>query len=194
MKQTRMGFVYDVMFVIFAMQFCFIFFLGGTMKVRLFCSVLCAVVMMGAVSVVKAQSPDQQMGFGVTLGTSGSGATFAYAINPGLHIGTGFSLSISSANGVSSNNLIFAPYVKGLFKGSKDFVPFIMGQFGISSGSAGSVSKTSTGLSVLGGAEYFASKNLGIYGTLSVLELGFDPSVTTFGIGASANIGIEWFM
>lgn len=168
------------------------------MKVRLFCSVLCAVVMMGAVSVVKAQSPDQQMGFGVTMGTGGGGAvggaTLAYAINPGLHIGTGFGLTISSANGVSSNNLIFAPYVKGLFKGSKDFVPFIMGQFGISSGSAGSVSKTTTGLSVLGGAEYFASKNLGIYGSLSVLELGFDPSVTTFGIGASANIGIEWFM
>lgn len=190
MKQTQKDFVYAVMFVIFAMQFCFIFFLGGTMKVRLFCSVLCAVVMMGAVSVVKAQSPDQQMGFGVSLGTSGSGATLAYAINPGLHIGTGFGLTISSENGKSSNNVIFAPYVKGLFKGSKDFVPFIMGQFGISSGS----SKTSTGLSVLGGAEYFASKNLGIYGSLSVLELGFDPSVTTFGIGASANIGIEWFM
>ncbi|MBK7986869.1 MAG: hypothetical protein IPK11_08125 [Ignavibacteria bacterium] len=49
-------------------------------------------------------------------------------------------------------------------------------------------------MNVLGGAEYFASKNLGIYGSLSVLELGFDPSRTTFGIGASANIGIEWFM
>ncbi|HRI31598.1 MAG TPA: hypothetical protein PLQ21_08705, partial [Candidatus Kapabacteria bacterium] len=119
---------------------------------------------------------------------------FAYAINPGVHIGTGFGLAVRSADGVSSNVLVFAPYVKGLFKGSKDFVPFVMGQFGITSGSSGGNSTTNTALNVLGGAEYFASKNLGIYGSLSVLELGFDPSITTFGIGASANIGIEWFM
>lgn len=169
------------------------------MKVRFYFSALCALVVLSAFSTMKAQSPDQQMGFGVTMSASNvggavGGATFAYAINPGLHIGTGFGLTVSSSNNVSSNTVIFAPYVKGLFKGSKDFVPFIMGQFGITSGSSGGNSTTRTGLSVLGGAEYFASKNLGIYGSLSVLELGFDPSITTFGIGASANIGIEWFM
>lgn len=164
------------------------------MKVRFYFSALCVLVVLSAFSTMKAQSPDQQFGIGVSLGTGASGATFAYAINPGLHIGTGFGLTVSSADGVSSNNVIFAPYIKGLFKGSKDFVPFIMGQFGISSGSSGNVSRTTTGLSVLGGAQYFVSKNLGIYGSLSVLELGFDPSITTFGIGASANMGIEWFM
>jgi hypothetical protein len=170
------------------------------MKVRFYFSALCALVVLSAFSTMKAQSPDQQFGIGVNLvavsgtNSAASGATFAYAINPGLHIGTGFGLAVRSANGVSSNVLVFAPYVKGLFKGSKDFVPFIMGQFGITSGSSGGNSSTNTGLNVLGGAEYFASKNLGIYGSLSVLELGFDPSITTFGIGASANIGIEWFM
>lgn len=174
------------------------------MKVRLMFSVLCALAVMGAFTCVKAQSPDQQLGFGVTMGSStttqgvSSGGTIAYALSPGMHIGTGFGLVISnrSVNGssVSSNTLLFAPYFKALLKGSKDFVPFIMGQFSILNGSSGSVSSTSTGLGILGGAEYFASKNLGIYGSLSVLELGFDPSVTAFGIGASANIGIEWFM
>lgn len=168
------------------------------MKVRLMFSVLCALAVMGAFTSVKAQSPDQQLGFGVSLGTSSSTGTIAYALSPGMHIGTGFGLVISSrlVNGtsVSSNSLLFAPYFKALLKGSKDFVPFIMGQFSIANGSSGSVSSTSTGLGILGGAEYFASKNLGIYGSLSVLELGFDPSVTAFGIGASANIGIEWFM
>ena len=167
------------------------------MKVRFYFSALCALVVLSAFSTMKAQSPDQQMGFGVSLGTGASGATFAYAINPGLHIGTGFGLTVSSSNSVSSNTLIFAPYVKTLLKGSKDFVPFIMGQFVIASRPEETnpkVSNTSTGLGILGGAEYFASKNLGIYGSLSVLELGFDPSRTAFGIGISANIGIEWFM
>lgn len=181
------------------------------MKVRLMFSVLCALAVMGAFTSLKAQSPDQQLGFGVSLGTGATeesvlstpigSATVAYAINPGMHIGAGFGLGISStsANGisVSSNSLLFAPYFKALLKGSKDFVPFIMGQFVIASKPTESnpkESKTSTSLNLLGGAEYFASKNLGIYGSLSVLELGFDPSVTTFGIGASANIGIEWFM
>lgn len=164
------------------------------MKVLLSIGVLVAVMFLGTSNSLKAQSPDQQMGFGVMLGTGGGGATFAYAINPGLHIGTGFALGVSSQSGQSTNSIIFAPYVKGLFKGSKDFLPFVQGQFAVSSSSAGGTSNTRTGLSLLGGAEYFASKNLGIYGSLSVLELGFDPSVTTFGIGASANIGIEWFM
>lgn len=181
------------------------------MKVRFYFSALCALVVLSAFSTMKAQSPDQQMGFGVSLGTGateesvlsapiGSG-TVAYAINPGMHIGAGFGLGISSrsANGisVSSNSLLFAPYFKALLKGSKDFVPFIMGQFVIASRPTEinpKVSNTSTSLNVLGGAEYFASKNLGIYGSLSVLELGFDPSRTAFGIGISANIGIEWFM
>lgn len=171
------------------------------MKVLLSIGVLVAVLFLGSSNSLKAQSPDQQMGFGVVLGTSTAGGnsfgggTFAYAINPGLHIGTGFALAVSSQSGQSMNSIIFAPYVKGLFKGSKDFLPFIQGQFSINSSSAGGGnSNTRTGLSLIGGAEYFASKNLGIYGSLSVLELGFDPSVTTFGIGASASIGIEWFM
>lgn len=177
------------------------------MKVRFYFSALCALVVLSAFSTMKAQSPDQQMGFGVSLGTGAiegsalstpiGSATVAYAINPGMHIGAGFGLGIISDNKESYNSLLFAPYFKALLKGSKDFVPFIMGQFVIASKPTDDnlkESKTSTSLNLLGGAEYFASKNLGIYGSLSVLELGFDPSRTAFGIGISANIGIEWFM
>lgn len=164
------------------------------MMVRYLFSVLSAFVILGSVSMLKAQSPDQQIGVGVTVGSGGSGATFAYALNPGLHIGTGFGFGNSSQSGQSSTSIIFAPYVKGLFKGTKDFVPFVQGQFSVVSSSVGGTSSTRTGLALMGGAEYFASKNIGVYGTLSVLELGFDPAVTTFGIGANVSLGVEWFL
>ncbi len=145
-------------------------------------------------------SPDRQMGIGLTAGNS-LGGHFAYALNPGFHIGTGFGIALTSIshNGGSSNSgntIFFAPYAKFILAGMKDMKPYFFGSFNITSGKSvetNSVSSTNTGLSLGAGAEYFASRNLGIYGHLTVIGLGFgDISTTNIGL-LSPQVGIEWF-
>ncbi len=145
-------------------------------------------------------SPDRQMGLGLTAGNS-LGFHFAYALNPGFHIGTGFGIALSSrshgSSSTSGNTIWFAPYAKFIFAGMKDMKPFLLGAFSIESGKStaetNSVSATNTGLVIGGGAEYFVSRNLGIYGQLTVISLGFgDISTTDIGL-MRPQVGIEWF-
>ena len=146
-------------------------------------------------------SPDRQMGIGLTAGNS-LGGHFAYALNPGFHIGTGFGIALSSrshtgGSSSSGNTIFFAPYAKFILSGMKDMKPYFFGSFSITSGKStletNSVSATNTGLNLGAGAEYFASRNLGIYGHLTVIRLGFgDISTTDIGLLAP-QVGIEWF-
>ncbi|MBK9248158.1 MAG: outer membrane beta-barrel protein [Ignavibacteria bacterium] len=136
-------------------------------------------------------SPDRQMGVGLTAGNS-LGGHFAYALNPGFHLGAGFGIALTSVshNGGGSNSgnmLFFAPYAKFLFSGMKDMKPYIFGSFNITSGKSAnevnSSSSTETGLNIGGGAEYFPSRNVGIYGHLTIIGLGFgDISTTNIGL------------
>ncbi len=144
-------------------------------------------------------SPDHQMGVGITAGNS-IGGHFAYAINPGFHAGAGFGIALRSEsvgnNSYSGNTIWFAPYAKFIFSGMRDMKPYLFGSFGITSGKdigVNTESSTRTGLSIGGGAEYFASRNIGIFGHVTVIGLGFGTNSTT-NIGLiSPQVGIEWF-
>ncbi len=145
-----------------------------------------------------AQTPDGQWGIGLTAGNS-LGGHVAYAINPGFHIGAGVGLALTSVsadgNSRSGNLLLFAPYAKLILAGMKDMKPYFFGSFVLSSGKAAGAgeSTTNTGLNLGAGAEYFASRNVGIYGHLSVISLGFgDVSTTDIGL-LTPQVGIEWF-
>jgi hypothetical protein len=131
-----------------------------------------------------AQTPDRQVGIGIST----SGAHVAYAISPGFHVGTQFGIDMYSSNGVSSNGITFAPFAKFILAGMKDMKPYFWGAFGVQSGGG----KTTTGLSLGAGAEYFASRNIGVFGHVSVINVGFDPSYTHIGI-VFPQVGIEWF-
>jgi hypothetical protein len=140
----------------------------------------------------QAQSPDGQLGLGITTGGT-IGGTVSYAINPAFHIGTQFGFqAFSPKEGNSSNTIIFAPYGRFLFAGPATFKPLIQAQFGYSSSNSSGVSASESALAVFGGAEYFVNRNLGIYGMISVLELGLSDQGTSFGL-LSPQIGIEWF-
>jgi hypothetical protein len=150
-----------------------------------------AMVLLG-VGMSSAQSPDRVFGFGVTAGQS-LGGHVLYAISPAIHVGTGFGLALQSSGGVSSNQVYFAPYGKFLLSGTKEFKPFILGQFMISSGGSGDNTSTNTGLNFGVGGEYFITPRFGIQGMFNVVQIGLSPSSTAFGFLTPA-VGIEWFM
>ncbi len=132
-----------------------------------------------------AQSPSQSFGIGVN--TYGS-AELCYAISPAIHIGTTLGIDLHSSNGNSSNSIIFGPYGRFILKGTKEFKPYLFGQFGIASGGG----TTSTGLNLGAGGFYFPTSTVALFGQVSVVSVGFDPSVTDIGVH-SAGAGILWF-
>ncbi|MBI3232475.1 MAG: hypothetical protein HYZ42_00280 [Bacteroidetes bacterium] len=131
-------------------------------------------------------SPDRQFGIGVTVGV-GNAAHVCYAISPAFHLGAQLGIDLHSTEGTSTNSIYFAPYGKFIMSGMKDLKPYFFGSFQIQSGNG-----TSTALSLGAGGEYFASRNVGIYGQISILRIGFDPSVTDIGI-VFPQVGVEWF-
>ena len=149
-----------------------------------------ALIMLTGVSTSSAQSPDGQFGVGIIAGSS-YGGYLAYALTPAWHIGTGVGLRVQSNN----NQFYVGPYAKFLMSGTKELKPFILAQFMIMSDAAVSDDGTATAATSLGfaaGAEYFITPNFGLAGSITVLSLGFTPSVTTFGL-MNGNLMAEWF-
>lgn len=145
-----------------------------------------------SLNVAHAQSPNEQIGVGITGGNM-LGGHVAYAITPGVHIGSQFGFQVRSVNSNSSTFLTLAPYAKFIMKGTPQFKPFGMVQFGLSSGSTSGASVTSTAIGINAGAEYFLNKNFGIYGGFNFLDFAFgDIEYTYVGIGGSF-LGVEWF-
>ena len=153
-------------------------------------AVLAALLVSFSVNAVKAQSPDAQFGVGIVMTEGIFGGQLQYAVTPAFHIGTQFGFQAISQGSNSTNDILFAPYGKFLFMGTPTFKPFIQGQFVILN-SGGS---SSSGLNLAGGAEYFANRNLGIFGGITVLSLGLNPAPTRTVIGlGGAFLGVEWF-
>lgn len=150
---------------------------------KVFSTALAAIIVLLGTSVAKAQSPDQQFGFGFTAGQA-LGGHLVYAISPAIHIGTGVGLRIQDG----SNEFHLTPYGKFLFAGSKELKPYIIAQFGLATGGG----TTRTGLGAGFGGEYFITPNFGLFGQIGVINIQFDPSVTTFGL-LEPTVGVEWF-
>ncbi|CAN5403310.1 hypothetical protein BH10BAC6_BH10BAC6_07830 [soil metagenome] len=161
---------------------------GSSMKR---CILVFAMVLLG-VGVSSAQSPDRVFGFGITAGQA-LGGHVLYAVSPAIHVGTGFGLALQSQGGSSSNQVYLAPYAKFLFSGSKEFKPFVLGQFMLSSGGSGENTSTSTALNFAVGGEYFITPRFGIQGMFNVIQIGLSPSSTAFGLLTPA-VGVEWFL
>lgn len=137
-------------------------------------------------AVTSAQSPSEQIGFGASLGWFDAGGHVVYAIDPAIHVGTQFGLVISDGN----TNLTFAPYFKFLMKGTKEFKPYVIGQFYVTSGG----SQTNTGIRAAMGGEYFVTPSFGLFAQIALLDIPFATgSKAAFGI-AFPSIGFEWFM
>ncbi|MCU0330683.1 MAG: hypothetical protein MUC47_06850 [Candidatus Kapabacteria bacterium] len=157
-------------------------------------SLFAAAALTVGVTTASAQSPDQQFGLGVQAG-SVNGANVAYALSPSIHLGATVGLAVGDV----PTTIMFAPYGKFILKGTKEFKPFVLGQFYVQRMStqavpgSPSVSSTNTGLAFHGGAEWFATPNLGIYGMVGVVDIPFyDGGQLAVGV-LSPTIGVEWF-
>ena len=145
-----------------------------------------AMMICGAASVFANGGPKSGLGVGINHGWFGSGGQVQYAINHDLHVGTQFGFRISDGTDIT-----FAPYAKYFLAGTT-VRPYAIGQFAISSRSAGNTS--TTGINLGGGAQYWISDKFGVYGQLSVLELPISPSVQDISFGLlTPSIGLELF-
>lgn len=159
----------------------------------------CTIAM--SVGIATAQSgPSEQMGFGATLAVpttevSLSGGQFQYALNSDLHIGSGIGLEMADAGTFFS----ISPYGKYMFSAMSGIRPYVMGQLAVqrisSENFAGNTeSSTNTTLVAAVGAEYFVTKNFGIFATVPALILPFrSGGAVSFGI-LSPTLGIEMFL
>ena len=152
-----------------------------------------AMMICSAASMFANGGPKSGLGVGVNIGQGFGGGQIQYAINHDLHVGTQFGLRI--ADGL---NLTFAPYGKYFLTGTT-FRPYAIGQFVIASISAkdatGSTKQTSTtGINLGGGAQYWISEKVGVYGQISVLEFPISPSGQDIAFGIlTPSIGLELF-
>lgn len=149
--------------------------------------VACAIL--GASSAF-AQSPNGQFGIGLTLGT-GSGAQFTYAVNQNVHLGGRLGFTSTSVSGESQSQFAFAPFFRYLI-GNSGVVPYLHGEFQYSSISVSGTSSSQTALFIGGGIAYYWNASFGVRAEAHILQLGLDPSSTTFEI-APARIGVDWF-
>jgi hypothetical protein len=156
---------------------------------KTFVSVLAAAMVLAASSAF-AQAPNGQFGIGLALGT-GSGAQFTYAINPNVHIGARLGFQSTSVSGASQSVFVFGPFFRYLLT-SSGVTPYLLGEFEYASQSTGGASTSTTSLFLGGGVGYYWNATFGVRGEIYLLNLGLDPSSTTFSI-VPARIGIDWF-
>lgn len=161
------------------------------------------VAMIFSASVASAQtgvqSPNNQVGVGVTVGNGFYGGNVAYALNPAFHLGTQFGFTAGSQSAgttsVSQTNFLFAPYGKFIFAAGP-LKPIVTAQFYVDSNSGGTgngASTSNTGFIIAAGGQYFANKNFGLSAQFRFLDLQFgDNSHTAIGLGATS-ICAEWF-
>lgn len=166
---------------------------------------LCLVALAAIVSsfsYVCAQSPNKQFGMGVSISggsvstasrVGGSSINIAYAISPAFHIGAGFGFEVQEVEDVSYSGFAFGVSTKFLLAGPKEFKPFIGAGFSILSTSVEDATISNQGFGLSVGGEYFATPNIGIYGSISPFRIQFgDVDATSFGLAGVA-IGMEWF-
>lgn len=157
--------------------------------------ILGALLVLGAVkaSAQAGAAPSGQWGIGV-VGSGDIGATVQYAFSPSVQVGLGLSVDGRSVSGSSTTNYGTELYARFILEGKVN--PIIQAGFrrtstDVSSGTT-TVSVETNQIYGAVGLEYFVNRNVGVYGTVELLALTFDPSVTEYGI-RNPRIGLEWY-
>lgn len=147
-------------------------------------SVFAACAMIAAVSVpatAQESAPSNVWGLGVNTGASLGGYAY-YAVSSTIHVGSGVGFQVEEGN----NQFFLGPYAKFLFASSGNFYPFVYAQFQLYFGDV-----SMSGLGVGGGLQVWLAKRVAVWGAISVLNLGFDPSRTVFGL-TYPTVGVEF--
>lgn len=126
-------------------------------------------------------APGKVWGIGGAAGSS-FGAYAFYAVSSTLHIGSGVGIQLHE----NSNVFMLSPYAKFLFPSASGYYPFIYAQLGLAFGDA-----SGSALGIGGGMQAWVDKSVSVWASLGLLDIGFDPSYTIFGL-VNPRIGVEF--
>lgn len=137
-------------------------------------------VVVGATQSTRAQSDGTFLiGFETGQAYGGSGM---YQINDMIQVGAGLGLQIQE----NATAFYLAPQARFLFDmGVKNTNIMADAQLRLLFGDA-----SQTVLVIRGGLQHWISKNVAMYGGFAILDIGFEPSYTTFGF-LSPFVGIQ---
>jgi hypothetical protein len=150
-------------------------------------------------------SPDQQFG----IGLNNAGLHIQYAMGPAFHLGLNLNLDLNRRDELKPSIYNFGPYAKFLFSGGI-FKPYALGAVGVLKPGTGKfgiagrkgmpdslfvyLPEAELSVKLAGGAEYFFSQNVGIYGHVNVLHTVLHPAPNTLNLGLlGAVFGVEFF-
>ncbi len=156
-----------------------------------------------------AVAPDGQFGIGFNVSNAGGGVSAQYAFSPSIHAGVGLGLvSASQEDVASATQISIGPYLRVLLEGPIN--PFLQAGVNIGSNSVDpegpteSVTESRTNLYLAFGLEYFATRNIGIFAAVTLLDMDLsrsqssggvsvdEPKETAIGIGRT-HVGLEYF-
>lgn len=150
-------------------------------------------------------SPEQQFGIGI----NNAGLHIQFAMGRAFHLGMNLNLDVNSIDGSKQDIYHFGPYAKFIFSGGI-IKPYMLGAVGVlqpGSGKIGLQSRTGQAdsfyvylpdpelsIKIAGGAEYFFSRNIGLYGHVNVFTTVLHPTPTRLNVGLlGAVVGAEFF-
>jgi len=130
-------------------------------------------------------APESQFGIGVNT----AGASVQYAFTPSVQAGLLVAIASNSTDAGSQTGLSFNPYVRFLFEGPVN--PFLEAGVSIESSTTspdgGTESSTSrTALFADFGLEFFVTRNVGLFGSVQLLNLDLSSSTKVGGVSTDA--------
>lgn len=163
---------------------------------------LTAITVVIAATSALAQMPEERVVVGATTGWF-PGAHLGYTIDSKMQIAAqlGFRYKGQADNeiGTTGNDtfLTFLLSGKYFFSSGGDFNAFGIGSLYINPASQPGINAGGADMGILlgAGAEYFPTKNVGLYAQIAVVRFPFSTDADALNLGIMAPaIGIEWFI
>jgi hypothetical protein len=154
--------------------------------------------------------PKEKVGLGVKVDRQNIGGSFAYALQPNVHIGAGLGLSFITGYKPEQGpeidggiQLMLNPFFRYIFQNVGNMFPYAEVNFSfseipsaanvaaITTGAQGSASKSYANVEL--GGMWFPFPSVSIRGGVNVINFDIDTSQLGIGIGYPF-IGIDWWM
>ncbi len=159
------------------------------------------IVLITAVSGALAQLPEERVVVGASTGWF-PGAHLGYNINDKFQLAVQLglrSVGKSEQASLADGNTYITICLSGKYflTNSDDFNAYGLGVFYINPATMSGLNASghNQGIALGAGAEYFPSKNVGLFAQLAVLRLPFDDKTDALHLGLlTPSVGIEWFL
>jgi len=168
-------------------------------SMKIFVSILVAMTITAASAL--AQMPEERVVVGAAMGWM-PGAHIGYSISSNFLLGAQLGVRMHDDKGLGSEtDVTISPFGKYFFAKGEDFNAYAIAQLYISPGAKFYSTPTklgsyaNDGLVVGAGSQFMATKNVGVWAQVALVNLPFSSTNenVSFGIMAPA-IGIDWYL